>query len=268
MGCGWTLLLTIGRRSRNPDSQPPSPTWRKASRAATSASRCQSPRSSDHSPVTIADREIEHEMRRLITATFPHDGIYGEEEGGGCIGQPAALGALIRSMRTMSFIAGMPTFGTLVAFVDDGVPAVGVIDMPVLGERWVGVKGKPTTWNGEVCRTRACRRLDEALISTTSPDMFGAEDWTTFQTLSRAARIRRFGGDCYAYGLLASGCIDIVMEAGLKPYDYLALAPVIEGAGGFITGWRGEPLGMASDGRRGCDGECAASRRGHFPDWS
>jgi fructose-1,6-bisphosphatase/inositol monophosphatase family enzyme len=121
--------------------------------------------------------------------------------------------------------------------------------MPMLDERWIGVKGRPTTCNGEVCRTRSRRRLDEALISTTSPDMFAAEDWATFQALSRAARIRRFGGDCYAYGLLASGCIDIVMEAGLKPYDYLALAPVIEGAGGVITGWRGEPLDMASDGR-------------------
>lgn len=202
----------------------------------------------DSTPVTIADREIEHEMRRLIEAKFPHDGVYGEEEGGVALNS-RRLWVLDPIDGTMSFIAGMPTFGTLVAFLEGGLPMVGVIDMPVLNERWIGVKGGPTTCNGEVCRTRPCHRLDEALISATSPDMFGGEDWATFDAVSGDARIRRFGGDCYAYGLLALGCIDIVMEAGLKPYDYLALAPVIEGAGGVITGWRGEPLGMASDGR-------------------
>lgn len=202
----------------------------------------------DTSPVTIADREIERAMRRRIEATFPNDGVYGEEEGGVAL-DSRRLWVLDPIDGTMSFIAGMPTFGTLVALLEDGVPSVGVIDMPLLDERWIGAKGGPTTWNGEVCRTRSCFHLDEALISTTSPDMFGGEDWATFQALSRSARIRRFGGDCYAYGLLASGCIDIVMEAGLKPYDYLALAPVIEGAGGVITGWRGEPLDMKSDGR-------------------
>jgi inositol-phosphate phosphatase/L-galactose 1-phosphate phosphatase/histidinol-phosphatase len=202
----------------------------------------------DSSPVTIADREIEHEMRKLIGATYPHDGIFGEEEGGVALDRKR-LWVLDPIDGTMSFIAGMPTFGTLVAFVYDSVPTVGVIDMPMLNERWIGVKGKPTTFNGEVCRSRSCLRLDEALISTTSPDLFSGEDWATFQVVSRAARIRRFGGDCFAYGLLASGCIDIVMESGLKPYDYLALAPVIEGAGGVITGWQGEPLDMASDGR-------------------
>jgi len=202
----------------------------------------------DSTPVTIADREIEREMRRLIAAQFPNDGVYGEEEGGVAL-DSERLWVLDPIDGTLSFIAGMPTFGTLIAFLDRGVPTVGVIDMPMLDERWIGVKGGPTTCNGEVCRTRSCRRLEEALISTTSPDMFGDEDWATFQVLSGGARNRRFGGDCYAYGLLASGCIDIVMEAGLKPYDYLALAPVIEGAGGVITGWRGEPLDMTSDGR-------------------
>jgi inositol-phosphate phosphatase/L-galactose 1-phosphate phosphatase/histidinol-phosphatase len=216
----------------------------------------------DSSPVTIADREIEHEMRRLIGATYPLDGIFGEEEAGVAL-DSRRLWVLDPIDGTMSFIAGMPTFGTLLAFVDDGVPQVGVIDMPMLNERWIGVKGQPTTLNGDACRTRSCLRLDEALISTTSPDLFPDEDWATFQIVSRNARIRRFGGDCYAYGLLASGCIDIVMESGLKPYDYLALAPVIEGAGGAITGWRTSGHGVRGTGR--CVRERAIAQRGHRP---
>jgi inositol-phosphate phosphatase / L-galactose 1-phosphate phosphatase / histidinol-phosphatase len=202
----------------------------------------------DSSPVTIADREIEREMRKRIAAAFPRDGVYGEEEGGVGLDNER-LWVLDPIDGTMSFIAGMPTFGSLIAFLVDGRPQIGVIDMPMLDERWLGLRNRRTTHNGEVCQTRACRRLDEALISTTSPDMFQPEDWAIYDEVSRAARIRRFGGDCYAYGLLASGCLDIVMEAGLKPYDYLSLAPVIEGAGGVITGWRGEALGMDSDGR-------------------
>ena len=202
----------------------------------------------DASPVTIADREIEHSLRALIRARFPDHGIYGEEEGGVAL-DADRLWVVDPIDGTKSFISGMPLFGTLVAWLEAQRPRLGIIDMPVLDERWIGMAGRPTLRNGEPCRTRAGTRLAEAVIYATSPDGFDAADWARFEAVSRRARMRRFGGDCYAYALLASGCIDVVMEAGLKPYDYLPLVPVIEGAGGVITGWRGETLGMGSDGR-------------------
>jgi fructose-1,6-bisphosphatase/inositol monophosphatase family enzyme len=125
----------------------------------------------------------------------------------------------------------------------------GIIDVPCTGERWVGVRGRGSWLNGERCRTRTGSRLQDAILQTTSPDLFAGEDARAFERLSSAVHLRRFGGDCYAYALLASGTVDLVAEAGLMPYDYLALAPVIEGAGGVITDWRGGPLGPRSDGR-------------------
>jgi inositol-phosphate phosphatase/L-galactose 1-phosphate phosphatase/histidinol-phosphatase len=202
----------------------------------------------DHSPVTVADREIERRLRELIKVRYPGHGIFGEEEGGADLDN-AHLWVVDPIDGTKSFISGMPTFGTLVAFVSAEAPRVGVIDMPALDERWTGADGVPTLRNGQPCQTRSCVRLADAIIYATSPDIFSAEEAARFETVSRRARMRRFGGDCYAYALLASGCIDAVMEAQMKPYDYLALVPVIEGAGGFISDWRGEPLGLGGDGR-------------------
>ena len=201
----------------------------------------------DHSPVTIADRAIETEMRRLIQAEFPGHAILGEEFG-------TTRGAdytwvLDPIDGTKSFITGVPLFGTLIALLQGDLPVLGIIDIPATGERWLGRHGKPSLFNGAIARTSACARIEDARIFTTSPDMFGAEDWRRYEALSRRAAFRRFGGDCYIYGLLASGHCDVIVEMGLKPYDYLAMVTVIEGAGGRISDWRGQPLGLHSDGR-------------------
>ncbi|WP_321822586.1 MULTISPECIES: histidinol-phosphatase [unclassified Burkholderia] len=203
---------------------------------------------SDDSPVTLADREIEAMLRAMISDRFPDHGILGEEEAP--VGLHSEFVWVIDPIDgTKSFISGMPTFGTLIGVMHNGVPCVGVIDMPALGERWVGAPSKGTHYNGEACRTRGTKRLASANIYSTSPDIFAGENKESFERLSHGAAMRRFGGDCYAYALLASGWVDIVCEAGLQPYDYLALVPIIERAGGVITDWGGRPLSASSDGR-------------------
>jgi inositol-phosphate phosphatase / L-galactose 1-phosphate phosphatase / histidinol-phosphatase len=201
----------------------------------------------DQTPVTAADREAEAAMRAAIERQFPSDGILGEEHG------PVRTDAvrvwvLDPIDGTKSFIAGIPLFGILIALVENGVPVLGVIDQPISQERWLGVAGQPTRKNGTPVRTRACADLAAASLYATSPDMFGA-DRPAFDRLKAAVKSARFGADCYAYGQLASGFIDLVVEADLKPYDYCALVPIIDGAGGAITDWRGNKLDLTSDGR-------------------
>lgn len=203
---------------------------------------------SDASPVTIADREIEAEMRAWIESRFPGHGIFGEELGW-FAARNSCTWVIDPIDGTKSFISGMPTFGTLIAFCVDKVPEVGVIDMPALDERWIAAPGQPARHNGVPCRTRSCNTLSDAIIYTTSPDAFTPDEWALFDRLSRSAALRRFGGDCYSYGLLASGLIDAVVEAGLHPYDIMAAVPVIEAAGGIVTDWNGNPLTLESGGR-------------------
>lgn len=202
----------------------------------------------DASPVTRADRETEQCLRSLIRRHYPEHGVVGEEYADEN-GDRRYRWVIDPIDGTKSFISGMPTFGTLIALLDRNTPILGVIDMPALNERWLGVDQCPTTLNGQPCHTRDTRKLAEAILFATAPEMFRGEDQRRFERLAIAARLRRFGGDCYAYGLLAAGFIDLVVEADLKPYDFMALIPVIEGAGGMITDWQGKPLGMDSDGR-------------------
>lgn len=202
----------------------------------------------DESPVTIADREVELALRERLAARFPEHGVLGEEFGRDHL-DAEYVWSLDPIDGTRSFISGFPLWGTLLAVLHHGAPLVGVIDMPMLGERWVGVRGQGATCNGVRCRTRRCAQLADATLYATTPDIFDATELPAFEALSRAARMRRFGGDCYSYALLASGHVDLVVEAGLQPYDYLALAPVIEEAGGVITDWQGAPLTMHSAGR-------------------
>ncbi|KAG1452145.1 hypothetical protein G6F57_015996 [Rhizopus arrhizus] len=119
----------------------------------------------------------------------------------------------------------------------------------MLQERWIGAADSPARLNGEICQASACTELRNAILYATSPDIFEGAELAAFDALTDAARMRRYGGDCYSYGLLASGHVDLVVEAGLQPYDYLALMPVIEGAGGVITDWSGQPLSLESQGR-------------------
>lgn len=203
---------------------------------------------SDETPVTAADREAERAMRNLIEDTYPDHGIIGEEHGGVRTGAQLVW-VLDPIDGTRAFIAGKPMFGTLIALLADGVPILGVIDQPVLGERWVGAEGRPTSFNGEAVKVRPCAGLDAAILNTTSPELFDAGDADAFARLGARVAHTQFGGDCYAYGLLASGYIDLVVEAQLKPYDYCALIPVVQGAGGIMTDWQGESLTLDSDGR-------------------
>lgn len=202
---------------------------------------------SDLTPVTIADREAEAAMRRLIEARFPEHGIFGEEEGR--IRPDAEYQWVLDPIDgTKSFISGVPLFGTLIALTYRNRPVLGVIDQPVAGERWQGATGHTSTLNGRPIRTRACTALAGATLFTTSPDMFQGAEADAFQRLRAAAKLTRYGADCYAYALVATGFIDLVVESGLKPYDFCALVPVIEGAGGCVTDWQGKPLDLASDG--------------------
>ena len=203
----------------------------------------------DASPVTIADRTAEQAMRAVLSARFPDHGILGEEYG---LDRPAARLRWVLDPidGTRAFITGRPTFGTLVALLDGDTPILGVIDQPITGERWMGAAGQPTRFRGAygVAGCRPCPALDQAELSCTAPEIFDPAQSRAFARLSAAARRTSWGGDCYAYGLLALGGIDVIAEAGLKVWDWAALVPVIEGAGGRATDWRGQPLHPDGDG--------------------
>ena len=202
----------------------------------------------DLSPVTAADRAAELAMRELIEAGFPEHGIIGEEFGR--VREAAEFVWVLDPIDgTKSFISGVPLFGTLIALTRGGRPILGIIDQPISRERWVGAAGRATTLNGRAIRCRECTALAAATLFATTPDMFGGPDAAAFARVSAAVKLTRFGADCYAYGLLAAGFVDLVLEASLKPYDFCAMIPIVEGAGGIATDWRGAGLGLASDGR-------------------
>jgi len=202
----------------------------------------------DLTPVTAADRVAEETMRALIEERFPEHGILGEE-----FGRVREDAEFVWSLDpidgTKSFISGVPLFGTLIALTRGGRSILGVIDQPILRERWVGAVGRPTTLNGAAIRCRACPVLAAATLFATTPDMFKGEDAASFARVSDKVKLTRFGADCYAYGLVATGFVDLVLEASLEPYDFCAMVPIVEGAGGVATDWRGANLDLASDGR-------------------
>ena len=203
----------------------------------------------DASPVTIADKGAEAAMRALVASSFPDHAIFGEEEGIelGASGGQEWTWVFDPIDGTKSFITGKPLWGTLVALLHDGVPVLGVLDQPVLKERWVGVKGKPSTFNGAPITTRACDALGDAYMYATTPLMFEGDNLAPYQRVADAVKVPMYGCDCYAYGLLASGFADLVVEADLKPYDYMALVPIVKGAGGEFTDWTGAELVWEGD---------------------
>ena len=203
----------------------------------------------DASPVTIADRSAEQAMRAVLHERFPEHGILGEEFG---LERPHSAWRWVLDPidGTRAFITGRAQFGILVGLLHDGVPVLGVIDQPVTHERWVGVAGQPTRFTGPlggVAGCRPCGSLEAAELSCTSPEMFAPDEAAAWQRLGRAVRRTYYGGDCYAYGLLALGQIDVIAEADLKIWDWTALLPVIEGAGGRLTDWQGERLSPPPD---------------------
>ena len=192
-------------------------------------------------PVTAADQAAETAMRTLIRQTFPDHGIIGEE-----YGKERADAEYVWVLDpidgTKSFISGMPAWGTLIALLRSGEPVFGMMNQPFTRERFSGDGGRahyrgPT---GERdLRVRACPELAKAVLFTTSPLLMNTHDRETFGRVEAAVRLSRYGGDCYAYCMLAAGHVDLVIETELKPYDVLPLVPIIVGAGGVITTWEG-----------------------------
>jgi histidinol phosphatase-like enzyme (inositol monophosphatase family) len=203
----------------------------------------------DATPVTEADRAAEAAMRAILDAEYPDDAIVGEEfdEKAGSSGRTWVLDPIDG---TVSFMAGRPIFGTLIALLQDGFPVMGVIDQCISGERWVGVSGRGTTLNGKPVRTRTCRELSDAVLASTGPQYFDNHAAEHFMALAAKTAHKRmvWGGDCYNYGLLAAGQIDLVVESGLKIHDFAALVPIVEGAGGLMCDWNGDPLHSGSAG--------------------
>lgn len=202
----------------------------------------------DGSPVTNVDRAVEDRLRAMIAMSYPDHGIVGEERGA-TAAKDGPVWVIDPIDGTLPFLAGIPVFGTLIALVEDGVPLIGVIDMPATAERWLGCRTRPTTCNGTAVRVRPCGGLADALMSTSNPDFYGADDGDAFARLKAAVCWTVYGGSCLAYAQLASGRTDLGIDVALDPLDYLALVPVIEGAGGVVSDWQGAPLTMASGSR-------------------
>lgn len=191
-------------------------------------------------PVTAADREAEAAMRALIEARYPAHGILGEE-GGAARPEAPWQWVLDPIDGTRAFVAGFPLFGTLIGLTFEGRPVLGIVDQPVLGERFTG-SADGAALNGKPIACRPCAGLDRAVAAVTDPAMFeAAAEIVAYTQLRKRAAAIQLGGNCYAYALLAAGCLDVAMEADLKPWDVCALVPLVEAAGGIIAGWDGGP---------------------------
>ncbi|MCA8966496.1 MAG: inositol monophosphatase family protein [Planctomycetes bacterium] len=199
----------------------------------------------DRTPVTAADRAIERALRERIAAAFPAHGVFGEEEGPD---RPDAewLWVLDPIDGTKAFATGNPLFGTLIGLMHRGVPVVGVLDAPALGERWSAAQGLGAFHDGARIHTRPERLLEDAVLYCTTPDpLLGHEG---HRRLRGAAQWTSYGADCLAYAFVAMGGADLVVDRGLQPYDWCALVPLLTEAGGVLTDWRGAPLHLGSDG--------------------
>lgn len=206
----------------------------------------------DSSPVTIADREAEQEMRNLIQSLFPDHGIIGEEHGEMNPNSPLQW-VLDPIDGTRAFITGNPLFGTLIGLMEQGNPRLGVINIPATGERWTSAEGLNCHYQNKsgkefVCKVSGITRLSEVLMYSTDPSMFDQEQTVLVDQLIKKVKSRRYGGDCYLYGMLAGGWIDLVVEADMKLYDVMALIPVVQSAGGVISDWKGNPIQPGWDG--------------------
>ncbi len=197
---------------------------------------------SDKSPVTIADEEVETLMRQRIRATFPDHGIIGEEHG--VEKEDAEYRWHIDPIDgTRAFIGGIPVFGTLIALEHKGEPVIGGLDQAYVKDRWIGGAGIGTTMNSRTVKTSNKSALDEAVLAVTSPDYlrtFGQSYEDAMVRVEKSTKQGLYGTSCYASGLLSMGCIDIILSAGLKSWDYMSRKAIIEGAGGVMTDWNGD----------------------------
>lgn len=197
----------------------------------------------DLDPVTEADRAAEAVMRRMIKENFPQHGIVGEEFGSERA-DAEYVWVLDPIDGTKSFIAGFPVWGTLIALMHNGTPVFGMMHQPYIGERFSGDSGS-AVYNGPSgtrnLAVRKCATLADATLFTTSPRLMNEADRAQFERVEKEVRLSRYGGDCYAYCMLAAGHLDLIIETELKPYDVAALIPIVTGAGGIITTWDGKP---------------------------
>jgi myo-inositol-1(or 4)-monophosphatase len=200
-------------------------------------------RGASFDPVTAADRAAEQVMRALIRQHFPSHGIIGEEFGAE---RPDAdyVWFLDPIDGTKSFISGMPAWGTLIALTHRGTPVLGMMHQPFVRE-WFSGDGAAAQYRGPAgersLMVRPCEGLKDALVYTTSPRLMKEADRARFAKVEDLARLSRYGGDCYAYCMLAAGHLDLIVETELKPHDVIPLMPIIAGAGGIMTTWEGEP---------------------------
>ncbi len=202
----------------------------------------------DGSPVTTVDEAVEDCIREIILQAHPDHGILGEERDD--TNADAELAWTIDPIDgTLPFLAGFPVFGTLLGLLHYGVPVLGVIDNPMTRERWIGWHNAPTTYNGTPVSTRTCTELSQAMMSTSNPDFYSERDLPYLERMREATKLNVYGGSCMAYAQIATGRIDIGFDVAFDIHDYLPLIPVIEGAGGIVTDWRGDRLTKSSGDR-------------------
>jgi myo-inositol-1(or 4)-monophosphatase len=201
-------------------------------------------------PVTAADRDAEAAIRKLIGEAYPTHGIYGEEHGRET-GSSDNYWVIDPIDGTRSFISGVPLWGTLIALNDGKKPVIGLMDQPYIGERFIGQPGRSeliSRHGRTMLKTSQCTNLEDALLGNTDPGMFTKDnERAAFRKISKQVKLRRFGGDCYFYALLAAGTLDLVVESSLQPYDIQAMIPIIENAGGIVTSWTGDDPQMGGN---------------------
>jgi myo-inositol-1(or 4)-monophosphatase len=206
----------------------------------------------DASPVTLVDRAVEAFLRERLADAFPTHGLAGEEFE--ATRPDAALRWTIDPIDgTASYVTGLPLWGTMLALLHEDVPVLGLVDIPVLCERWSATRGGGTIFEGRdgaraACATSACRALSSARLCLPAPEGTPDARAAAVARLAGAVALRRHGGDCYAYGLLACGHLDLIVECGLDDHDFLPMVPIVEEAGGVLSDWSGRPLTPRSDG--------------------
>lgn len=202
----------------------------------------------DKTPVTVTDREIEERMRAYLVRHHPDHGVIGEEFG---TDRPDAefVWVIDPIDGTKAFATGKPLFGTIIGLAHEGRPIAGVIDQAFTKERWIGVENEGTTHNGQPVRVALRRNFDEVRFYTAAPEMFHGETFPHFERLRTSVKWTLYGCDCYAYGLLSMGQIDLVMEQFLGLHDIIGLVPIIKAAGGYVSDWAGHDITLQSGNR-------------------
>lgn len=202
----------------------------------------------DESPVTVADKTVETQIREALLTAYPDFGILGEEQGSQNL-DADTFWVVDPIDGTRSFISGLPLFGMLLGLVDQGKPVLGIVGMPALGEVYIGQAGFGANMNGTPISVSTQTDLDTATLFINETETLASQYPDIFAKLLKAGKIRRMSYDCYPHALVAAGHIDAVVDCNLQPYDYLPIVALIEAAGGLMTDWQGNPLTLHSNGQ-------------------